>query len=145
MAYRLTFQEYSTELKKNKLLGLKCNDCGTITCPPKMTCQECAGTNLEVYELSGSGKIKSFTTSYVAPEGRKCEAPYTIVMVEFDEGPWVMGNLSEINPTKIDMNIIGKKVILGNKVFPGDKYSNGAAARPLFSINPLGVGPCPSA
>ncbi|WP_369692222.1 zinc ribbon domain-containing protein [Desulfonema ishimotonii] len=48
-------------------MGLKCNRCGTVTCPPKMTCQECAGTDLEITELSGRGTITTFTTTYVAP------------------------------------------------------------------------------
>lgn len=135
MEYKLPFKEYNLSLKKNKLLGLKCNTCGNITCPPKMTCQECASTDLDVVQLKGRGIIKTFTTSNVAAEGRECEAPYTIVMVELEEGPWIMGNLIDINPRKIGMGIIGRKVVLGNKVFPGDKYSAGDAARPLFSFD----------
>lgn len=134
MEYRLPFIEYNKALKRNKLLGLKCNDCGTITCPPMMVCRECASTNHEVIELSGAGQIVTFTTSYVAPEGREGEAPYIIVMVELDEGPWIMGNLIDIDPSRATMELIGKRVTLGHKVFPGDKYSAGNAARPLFSF-----------
>lgn len=134
MEYKLTFREYNKSLKRDKLLGLKCKDCQTITCPPKMTCQGCAGTNLEVIGLSGKGKIITFTAVQVAPEGRQNETPYIIVMVELAEGPWIMGNLCEMEPAKIGMELMGRKVKLGNKVFPGDKYSDGDAARPLFSF-----------
>lgn len=134
MEYKLTFKDYNSSLKKNKLLGLKCSQCGTVTCPPKMTCQECAGTDLEIVELNGRGRVVTFTTSFIAAEGRECELPYTIVMVELEEGPWIMGNLIETDPRKVDMSIIGKKVSLGHKVFPGDKYSAGEAARPVFSF-----------
>jgi hypothetical protein len=134
MEYKLTFREYNKALKKDKLLGLKCNACGNITCPPKMTCQECASTDLEVVELSGKGKIQTFTSVYVAPENRANEAPYTIVLVELDEGPWIMGNLIDIDPAKVGIELIGREVKLGHKVFPGDKYSDGEAARPLFSF-----------
>jgi hypothetical protein len=134
MEYKITFREYSKALKRNKLMGVKCNDCQAITCPPKLTCQECTGTNLEVTELGGTGKIVTFSTMYVAPEGRQNEAPYTIVMVELDEGPWIMGNLCEMEPAKINMQLIGRKVKLGHKVFPGDKYSDGEVVRPLFSL-----------
>ena len=106
MEYKLDFRTYSDALKKNKLLGLKCNNCGTFTCPPKMTCQECAGTDLEIAELSGNGEIVTFTQTFVAPQGRECEAPYTIVMVELDEGPWIMGNLIDTAPDKINMVMI---------------------------------------
>jgi len=132
--YKLTHKAYYDGLKKSKLLGLKCNDCSTITCPPKMTCQECTGTNLEVTELGGKGKIVTFTTSNVAPLGREVEAPYTIVLVELDEGAWIMGNLIDIDPAKVGMELIGRKVKLGFKVFPGDLYSAGEGVRPLFSF-----------
>ncbi len=134
MEYKLDYRTYSEALKKNKLLGLKCTDCGTVTCPPKMTCQECSGHNLEIVELSGKGKIVTFTTTYVAPLGREVEAPYTIVMVELEEGPWIAGNLVDIDPNKVNMNLIGRKVKAGYKVFPGDRYSAGETARPLFSF-----------
>ena len=132
MEYKLTFRSYSEALKTNRLLGMICDECGTISCPPKLTCQECSGVNLDITELSGRAKIVTLTTVYVAPRGREGEAPYTIVMVELEEGPWIMGNLIDIDPTLAGMELIGKKVMLGHKVFPGDDYSDGEAARPLF-------------
>lgn len=134
MEYKLPFTEYNKALKKGSLLGLKCNDCGTVTCPPMMVCQSCAGTGLDICELSGQGKIVTFTTSYITAEGRECEVPYTIILVELDEGPWIMGNLIEIDPSRIGMEVIGKRVTMGSKVFPGDKYSI-EAARPLFCFS----------
>ena len=134
MEQKLIFKDYSAALKNNKLLGLKCNDCGAITVPPKMACWKCASPNMEVVELSGKGKIQTFTTINVAPEGRENEVPYTVALVELDEGPWIMGNIVEMEPSKITMDIIGKRVAMGHKVFCGDKYSAGDAARPLFSF-----------
>lgn len=134
MEYKLTFKEYNEALKKDKLLGLKCKECGKINVPPKMVCGQCTSLDMEVLELSGKGNIQTFTTVFVAPEGREAEAPYTIVMVELDEGPWIVGNLIDIDPSKATMELIGKRVKLGHKVFPGDKYSAGDMARPLFSF-----------
>jgi len=134
MKYKLDFRTYSNALKENKLLGLKCLSCGNITCPPKLVCHECTSTDLEVVELNGTGIIKTFTTTYVAPKGREVEAPYTIVIVKLDEGPWITGNLIDIDPAKVTMKVIGRKVNLGHKVFPGDLYSPTEAARPLFSF-----------
>ena len=133
MEYKLTFKQYNEGLKQNKLLGLKCLDCGTITAPPKIACHKCTSNNLEITELKGKGTIKTFTTVNVASEGRENEVPYTIVMVELEEGPWIMGNL-DIQPDKATMEIVGKKVNMGHKVFPGDKYSAGDGARPFFSL-----------
>ena len=134
MKYKIDFRTYSDALKKNQLLGLKCQGCGAVTCPPKMVCQHCAGSDQEIVELSGKGEIKTFTTTYVAPLGREAEAPYTLVIVALEEGPWITGNLVDMDPSKINMDIIGRKVSLRHKVFPGDIYSFGEAARPLFDL-----------
>ena len=132
MEYKLSFKDYHKALMKNKLMGLKCKACGTITCPPQMSCRNCTGFDLEVVELTGKGKITTYTTIYVAPEGRENEAPYIIVLVELEEGPWIMGNLCDMDPTRATLDLIGKSVELGVRIFPGDKYSDGPAARPVF-------------
>jgi uncharacterized OB-fold protein len=132
--HKLDFKQYNEALKQNKLLGLKCKQCGTITVPPKIACGNCASTDLDITELSGKGKIQTFTTVFVPPEGREDECPYVIVLVELNEGPWIMGNLTGIDPNKVTMEIMGKKVKMGHAVFPGDKYSAGDEARPLFSL-----------
>ena len=134
MDYKLTFKEYSQALKENRLLGLKCRQCATITVPPRMVCRKCASPELDIVDLSGQGTIETFTTAFVAAEGREDEVPYTIVMVALDEGPWLMGNLIGIDPEKVGMEIMGRRVKLGHRVFTGDKYSAGEAARPIFSL-----------
>jgi uncharacterized OB-fold protein len=134
MEHKLTFKDYNEALKQNKLLGLKCKQCGTMTVPPKIVCGNCASADLDIVELGGKGKIQTFTTVFVPPEGRESECPYVIVLVELDEGPWIMGNLTGIDPNKVTMDIMGKKVKMGHAVFPGDRYSAGDEARPLFSL-----------
>jgi uncharacterized OB-fold protein len=136
MEHKLTFKDYNEALKENKLLGLKCKECGTITVPPMMVCRQCASPDMEIIELKGRGKIQTFATVNVAPEGREAEVPYIIVLVELDEGPWLMGNLTGVDPKEATMELIGKRVKMGHKVFPGDKYSAGEGVSPLFSLEP---------
>ncbi|MBA7634106.1 hypothetical protein ES703_41685 [subsurface metagenome] len=133
MEYKLTFKEYNEALKENKLLGLRCNRCDAITVPPKMVCQQCGSPDMDIVQLSGKGKIQTFTTVSVTAEGRQDEVPYIIVLVELDEGPWIMGNLTDIDPSEAAMELISQRVKMGHKVFPGDKYSAGDGASPLFS------------
>ncbi len=142
MEYKLTYKAFNDTLKKsNKLLGLKCKDCGASTCPPKMTCQECGSTNLDITELSGKGKIATFTVSYVPGLGREAEAPIPIIMVELDEGPWILGNLAGTDPNRADMGLIGKRVELSSRsrLWPTDLYAagpefKGGGARPVFNL-----------
>ena len=134
MEYKLTAKAYHEALKQNKLLGLKCKACGALTATPRMVCRKCGSTDLEILQLKGNGKLRTFTSVFVAAEGRESECPYVIVMVELEEGPWLMGNLEGIEPAKVTMDAVGKKVKMGTKVFAGDKYSAGDSARPVFSF-----------
>jgi uncharacterized OB-fold protein len=134
MEQKLYFKDYNEALKQNKLLGLKCRQCQAITIPPKMACRQCGSPDMEVVEVKTDGKIKTFTTVFVGAEGRESEVPYILVMVELEEGPWIMGNLEGVDPKTATMELIGKKVKMGNKIFSGDKYSAGESARPIFSL-----------
>ncbi|MBC7075609.1 MAG: Zn-ribbon domain-containing OB-fold protein [Syntrophomonadaceae bacterium] len=134
MEYKLPFKEYNKALRENRLLGLKCDKCGSITCPPKMACQECGSLDLDKVELSGRGKVVSFTTHYIAPMGRENEVPYTVVLVELEEGPWLLGNLIDLNPSKMSMDLLGKEVTASGRVYPGDMFTNGPISRPVFSL-----------
>ena len=134
MEQKLYFKDYNEALKQNKLLGLKCRACGSITVPPKMACRQCGSPDMEVTEVRTDGKIVTFTTIFVGSEGRESEVPYTVVIVELEEGPWLMGNLEGIDPRAASVELIGKKVKMSTKVFPGDKYSAGETACPVFTL-----------
>jgi hypothetical protein len=90
---------------------------------------------LVAVELKGGGTIQTFTVNYVAAEGRESEAPYIVAIVQLDDGPWVMGNITGLKPEEATMEIMGRKVSMeGPAVFAGDRYSAGEVARPLFKL-----------
>ena len=135
MQYKLSFKEYNEALKQNKILGLKCKNCNSITIPPKILCAKCGSADMDIVELGGKGAIQTFTVINVAPENREPEIPYIVVLVEMDEGPWLMGNLGGIKPEEANMGLIGKKVSMEKAaVYAGDKYSWGELARPYFVL-----------
>ncbi len=135
MEAKLTFKEYNENLKQGRLSGLRCAGCGEISAQPRIICARCGGKDFNVVEFKGGGAIQTFTVNYVAAEGRESEAPYIVAIVELDEGPWVMGNITGIKPNEATMDIMGKKVIMeGSAVFAGDRYSSGEIARPLFKL-----------
>ena len=123
MEYKLTFDKYQKGLEQGKFLGLKCRQCSSFTFPPSGVCRKCGGTDLEESPLNGKGVIRTFTVIRVAPEGRK--PPYVVAMVELEEGPWVIGNLMDINPDEAGLGLIGKDVKLGAQLVTGDTYSAG--------------------
>lgn len=130
MAYPLTHREFYEGLKAGNLLGLRCEDCGSFTAPPKICCQECGGTRLAVEQLSGKGEIKTYTVIRVAPEG--FEAPYIVAMAEMEEGPWLIGNLEKVDPDSKTEKIIGRTVKTGCKVIPSGSYTAGEGVTITF-------------
>ncbi|HZK18230.1 MAG TPA: Zn-ribbon domain-containing OB-fold protein [Clostridia bacterium] len=130
--YKLTHKQYFEALKEGKLLGLKCGECGSITAPPKACCDNCAGIDLEVVGLKGKGEIKTYTITRVAPEG--LEAPYVVALVELEEGPWIMGNVEDVDLENVDIALIGKKVTVGHRVITGMNYTAGEGVTPTFQV-----------
>lgn len=131
MEYKLTARMFAEALRENRLLGLKCNKCWAYTIPPKKVCMECGSEDMEISELSGMGTVQTFTVIRVPPEGFK--APYVVAMVELDEGPWIIGNVVNIDPDEVTMDLIGQRVKVGHKVRPRDQFSAGEMVAVTFS------------
>ncbi|VUT25497.1 MAG: hypothetical protein MOIL_01081 [Candidatus Methanolliviera sp. GoM_oil] len=133
--YILTAKDFYDGLREDKIFGLRCKECGQITCPPLPTCQWCGSKDLEKTELSGMGEILTFTLIDVSPEG--FEPHYIICMVKLDEGPTIMGRLdydAEKATVKNERSqeLIGMKVKASHVVLPADVYSGGEKIVPLF-------------
>jgi uncharacterized protein len=133
MDSKISVKEYLTALTENRLLGLKCRECGFITAPPRLACRKCGSHETDNVELGGKGKIVTFTVVHLPPENRRGQPPYLVVMVELDEGPWIMGNLSGLDPAKATLELIGRRIHMQNQPLPeGQKPENGVS--PLFVL-----------
>jgi hypothetical protein len=108
MEYAITYQMFQESLKEGKFIGLRCNKCGTVIFPPQAICRECKGTELEKTSVQDTGHIRTFTVIRVPPEGLKPN--YVVAMVELDDGAWVIGRLTGIEPEEAGFDIIGRKV-----------------------------------
>lgn len=113
----LTTAEYLGALKNNRLLGLKCKECGFITTPPRAACRQCGGLENQTVELAGKGTIVTFTSIHIGVESRRGKTPYLVVMVKLDEGPWIMGNLEGVDPSHVTLDLMDKRVIMKNPVY----------------------------
>lgn len=73
-----------------RLIGSHCETCKENFFPVRPICPECRRRGKMVEKkFKGTGKIFSFTTVQVPPEGFELEAPYVLAIVELDEGPRV--------------------------------------------------------
>lgn len=121
--YPLTYNEFKKGLADGKLLGLKCQGCGSYTTPPNGVCTSCGSSRLEVKTLSNKGKIKTFTVIRVAPIG--FDPPYIVSMVALEDGPWVVGNVVGIDPNKANIELLEKEVSVGYRLLPYNEAEGG--------------------
>jgi uncharacterized OB-fold protein len=82
--------------KENKLLYQKCTDCNEVVFFPKEFCPKCMSHNLEWRESKGKGKVYTFTVTYdFAPPEFMEDVPYSLAIINIDEGFSIMSNIVE--------------------------------------------------
>lgn len=52
---------------------------------------------VEVGKFSGKGRVYSFSTVYDPPEGFEDYVPYTVAIIELEEGPLVTARLTDVD------------------------------------------------
>ena len=114
--YPLNYHQYVEELKAGRLPGLRCRDCGTIFTPPNGVCVNCGGRGLSLADLTPRGTIRTFSVIRVGPEGFK--PPYVVALVALEDGPQVLGNLEGVDPEAVNLDLIGRPVHVGVRIFP---------------------------
>ena len=89
------------------LIGRRCPDCGCSFFPSRVICARCSRIGLEEVELSGCGKIWSYTIAHQAPPGAVVQPPYAIAQVELPEHVLVQSLVTDCRPedVRIDMEV----------------------------------------
>jgi uncharacterized OB-fold protein len=74
------------DIEKGKLTGRRCHECGKITFPPRMFCEECYRPTDEWVQIRDTGTIETFSVSFVDLDARRIKDPIFVGVVVFD-GP----------------------------------------------------------
>lgn len=86
---------------EGRLLVQECPACGHRQWYPRAVCTAC-GADPEWLECSGTGVVHTFTV--VRQYGMKPfrdELPYVIAMIDLDEGPRMMGGVTDCDPDSV--------------------------------------------
>ena len=84
-------------LKDNKVMGTRCKDCGMAFFPPRADCHQCFTSNMEWFEVSGKGKLVTYSKLEYAPIGFQDDVPYCIALVDYGDFK-VFGRISNDLP-----------------------------------------------
>jgi uncharacterized OB-fold protein len=75
--------DFVTHLEDGKVMGTRCLDCGTMFFPPRAQCYKCLTGNMEWFEVSGTGKLITFSKLKYAPIGFEEDLPYYIAVLDY--------------------------------------------------------------
>jgi uncharacterized OB-fold protein len=97
---------------RGELVVQRCASCGHHQLYPRPFCLGCDGTDLAWVETAGTGTVYSRTVVHmqVSPD---LEPPYSVALVELDEGPRVVANLADVTIP------IGARVRIAWRARPG--------------------------
>jgi len=93
-----------------RLIGECCPYCEKKIFPPRDICPGCGENTKAEFVFSGKGKVYSFTTIYEAPAGYEDQAPYTMALVQLEEGPIITARLTDLGDEEPYINMPVEKV-----------------------------------
>ena len=72
-------------LEDGKMMTTRCKDCGRVFFPPRADCYQCLSSNMEWLEISGNGKLISYSKLEYAPVGFGDDLPYSIAVLDYGD------------------------------------------------------------
>ncbi len=85
----------------------RCDACAHTYFPPRPFCPACASRSVTAFRASGRAKLYSYVISHRPAPGFK--PPYSIAVVQLEEGPRMMTNIVECPQTpealQLDMDV----------------------------------------
>lgn len=96
-------QPYWDGCREGELRIQHCNGCGSYFFYPRIFCPKCLSTEVEWRTVSGKGTLLTYVISARPAPGFEDETPYSIAIVQLDEGPHMMTNIvnTEMTPQNL--------------------------------------------
>ena len=90
--------------KEGRFILQRCTQCREYVWVPQMACRKCLTETLEWTDASGRGTIYSYVVIHRAANPA-FKAPYTIVVVELEQGPRIVSDLIDIDPADVKIGM----------------------------------------
>jgi uncharacterized OB-fold protein len=103
--------DFIDHLEQGKVMGTRCKDCGLVFFPPRADCYECLSSNIEWFEITGKGKLLTYSKLQYAPVGFQDDLPYCIALLDYGDYK-VFGRIaSDIPEEEIKLGMEMKTVV----------------------------------
>ena len=100
-----TIEQFYKFIGERKLMGVKCNHCGSMLVPPKPMCTNCFSTDFTWVHLGRKGRLVTYTVIHIAPEQFQSIAPYAYGIVELENGLRLPGMIRGLELEKIKVGM----------------------------------------
>jgi len=77
--------DFIDSLEKGSVSGTRCKSCGRVFFPPRADCCGCLESSMEWFEVSGRGKLISYSKLGYAPSGFGDDLPYCIALLDYGD------------------------------------------------------------
>lgn len=128
MSEKPTVEEYLKYIEEGKFRAYSCVDCGNVIAPPSGSCYSCGGNKMDWADVSGKGKLVSFTVIHIPPDEFAEDAPYFVAIVELEEGTRITSRLLGFDPLKPEEVKLGTPLILD--------YEKSKSGKTLLAFRP---------
>jgi uncharacterized OB-fold protein len=92
-------QHYWDGIADGELRLQRCADCSEAIFYARIACPKCGSRALGWFKASGRARLHSYVINHMPAPGFENDGIYVIAIVELDEGPRLMTNLTGIEPS----------------------------------------------
>ncbi len=100
-----TIEQFYKFLGKGKLMAGKCQKCGKIHLPPRPLCDNCFSTDFEWVNVSGKGKLLTYTVINIAPAQFQALTPYAVGIVQLENGVKIPGMIQGVTQEQLKIGM----------------------------------------
>lgn len=90
-------QHFWDGAREGELRIQQCASCDHTYFPPRPFCPACGSRDVTVVKASGKARLFSYIINHLPTPG--FEPPFAVAVVELEEGPRMMSNILECEPT----------------------------------------------
>jgi uncharacterized OB-fold protein len=94
-------RNWRLQQQRYRLVGEICEKCRARIFPPRDVCPDCEAPAKTPLLFSGRGEVYSYSTVYNPPRGFEEFSPYTVALVQLEEGPMVTAQLTDVNAEEV--------------------------------------------
>jgi len=101
MATDTKVAEFAEGLARGEVLATRCSACGLLQYPPRSDCPECYSDLFEWVQITGTGRLITYTTIFVAPEHFAPDLHKTAPFSEYRYQPLPVGIVEMENGLRV--------------------------------------------